>query len=97
MLELIQVEIQEIVNLLSKDPYPDEKMKQTKYLLIRLKNNLRKLRPIEARQMFLAAQQSYQEAASASVRRYRTQVRDRKVIDLFHVIQIRLDKWYKDS
>ena len=97
MLELIMVEIQAIINLLSREPYPDEKSKQAKFLLIRLKNNLKKLKPAEARQMLLAAQQSYETAFTARVRRDHTQSRNHKVKDLFQVLQIRMEKWFKDA
>ena len=96
MLELIQVDIQVIINLLSRDPYPDEKMKQAKFLLIRLKNNLRRLKSAEARQIFLSAKQSYETARAAQMRRNRTQARDRKVSDQFQVLQMHMDKWIKD-
>ena len=95
MLELIQVDIQGIINLLSRDPYPDDKMKQAKSLLIRLKNNLGRLGSAEARQMFLAARQSYDTARTAQLRRDRTQSRDRRVSDLFQVLQMHMDKWFK--
>ena len=96
MLELIQVEIQAMINLLSKEPYPSEGIKQAKFLLIRLKNNLRKIKAPEARQLLLSARQIFSTASNPQMRRDRNMGRDRKVIDMFQRLQLRMDKWLKD-
>jgi hypothetical protein len=91
----LTVELQAMINFLSRQNFADEKLKTSKSLLIRLKKGLEleDLKPHEARQLLLAAFKSYNES---NLRRSHGH-RDRRISDAFQMMQLRLEKMIKSA